>query len=241
MGSDEDPHRERLLLHHHRREGDCPRHQGEALLCCPRLRAGDVHRRRLHLPREVLRASRRPGHHHRKRAFPLPRGSLPAFLPRNGGLRHPRDHLQLHHEVRRGHQEGPVRQHRHVRRHHHVPRYRRQDAEGDHRPGSLHHQDQDHCSSREEVLSLDRRIHPGLPLHLPADVDHQAGVRRVRPIHCPPQVLLSANFFVLFIFIYKIFENLGKCLSTNISIWFSTRTSPAINTSTWYGYFVTIV
>merc|ERR1719402_1752583 len=44
--------------------------------------------------------------------------ALPAFLPRNGGLRHPRDHLQLHHEVRRGHQEGPVRQHRHVRRHH---------------------------------------------------------------------------------------------------------------------------
>merc|ERR1739840_20579 len=47
---------------------------------------------------------------HRQRTFPLPRGPLPAFLPRNGGLRHPRDHLQLHHEVRRGHQEGPVRQ-----------------------------------------------------------------------------------------------------------------------------------
>merc|ERR1712032_995104 len=31
------------------------------------------------------------------------------------------------------------------------------------------------------------------PLHLPADVDLQAGVRRVRPIHCPPQVLLSAS------------------------------------------------
>merc|ERR1711973_596917 len=30
--------------------------------------------------------------------------------------------------------------------HHHVPRYRRQNAEGDHRPGSLHHQDQDHRS-----------------------------------------------------------------------------------------------
>merc|ERR1711997_1147842 len=30
-------------------------------------------------------------------------------------------------------------------------------------------------------------------LHLPADVDLQAGVRRVRPIHCPPQVLLSAS------------------------------------------------
>merc|ERR1711900_111383 len=45
----------------------------------------------------------------------------------------------------------------------------------------------------EEVLCLDRRLHPGFPLHLPADVDLQAGVRRVRPIHCPPQVLLSAS------------------------------------------------
>merc|ERR1711973_852294 len=34
------------------------------------------------------------------RDIQVPRGSLPAFLPRNGGLRHPRDHLQLHHEVR---------------------------------------------------------------------------------------------------------------------------------------------
>merc|ERR1711953_823495 len=51
---DEDPHREGLLLHHHCREGDCQGHQGEAVLCCPGLRAGDGHRRRLHLPGEVL-------------------------------------------------------------------------------------------------------------------------------------------------------------------------------------------
>merc|ERR550525_1232107 len=62
---------------------------------------------------------------------------------------------------------------------------------GDHCPGSLHHQDQDHRSPREEVLRLDRRIHPRFPLHLPADVDLQAGVRRVRPSYCPPQVLLN--------------------------------------------------
>merc|ERR1711973_422795 len=55
-------------------------HQGEALLRRPGLRAGDVHRRCLHLPREVLRASRRPGHHHRQREIQVPRGSLPAFL-----------------------------------------------------------------------------------------------------------------------------------------------------------------
>merc|ERR1712233_149724 len=41
------------------------------------------------------------------------------------------------------------------------------------------------------LLSLDRRLHPGFPLHLPADVDLQAGVRRVRPLHRPPQVLLN--------------------------------------------------
>merc|ERR1712226_1280141 len=29
------------------------------------------------------------------------------------------------------------------------------------------------------------------PLHLPADVDHQAGVRRVRSLHRPQEVLLS--------------------------------------------------
>merc|ERR1712170_175491 len=63
-------------------------------------------------------------------------------------------------------------------------------AEGDHRPGSLHHQDQDHRSPREKVLRMDRWLHPGLPLHLPADVDLQAGVRRVRPLHCPQKVLL---------------------------------------------------
>merc|ERR1711934_1132149 len=80
-------------------------------------------------------------------------------------------------------------------------------AEGDHRPGSLHHQDQDHRSPREEVLRLDRRIHPGLPLHLPAEVDLQAGVRRVRPRHCPPQVLLNIplSFYVFNIQIEKIF------------------------------------
>merc|ERR1711972_514814 len=43
----------------------------------------------------------------------------------------------------------------------------------------------------ERKYSLDRWLHPRLPVHLPADVDLQAGVRRVRPIHCPPQVLLN--------------------------------------------------
>ena len=49
----------------------------------------------------------------------------------------------------------------------------------------------DHCSPREEVLCMDRWLHPGLPVHLPADVDQQAGVRWVRPQHCPQEVLLN--------------------------------------------------
>merc|ERR1712080_120369 len=68
-----------------------------------------------------------------------------------------------------------------------------------------HHQDQDHRSPREEVLRLDRRLHPRLPLHLPADVDLQAGVRRVRPLHRPPQVLLN-----IYIFVYVFIKNIQK-------------------------------
>merc|ERR1719410_276569 len=133
-------------LPHHCREGDREGHQGEAVLRRPGLRAGDGHRCLFQLPREVLRASRRPGDHHRQREVQVSRGSLPAQLPGYGVLRYPRDHLQLHHEVRRRYQEGPVRQHCPLWRHHHVPRNRRQNAEGDHRPGSLPHEDQDHRS-----------------------------------------------------------------------------------------------
>merc|ERR1712105_420597 len=45
--------------------------------------------------------------------------------------------------------------------------------------------------------SWDWRLHPGFPLHFPADVDLQAGVRRVRPLHRPPLVLLSTTLQVL--------------------------------------------
>ncbi|CAI8018902.1 Actin, nonmuscle [Geodia barretti] len=98
---DEDPHRARLLVHHHRRARDRPRHQGEAVLRGAGLRAGDADRGLQLQPGEELRAPRRTGHHHRERAVQVPRGPLPAQLPRNGVGRHPRDVLQLHHEVRR--------------------------------------------------------------------------------------------------------------------------------------------
>merc|ERR1712193_111483 len=64
-------------------------------------------------------------------------------------------------------------------------------AEGDHRPCPQHHEDQDHRSSREEVLRLDRWLHPGFSLHLPVHVDLEGGVRRVRCLHCPQEVLLE--------------------------------------------------
>merc|ERR1712012_1355449 len=33
---------------------------------------------------------------------------------------------------------------------------------------SIYHQDQDHCSTREKILRLDRGIHPCFTLHLPS-------------------------------------------------------------------------
>ena len=118
-----------------------------------------------------------------------------AFAPRYGVCWYPWDLLQLHHEVRRRHQEGPVRQQCTVRWHHHVPRYRWQDAEGNHCPCSSNHEDQDHRPTREKVLRMDRWLHLGLPLHLPADVDLQAGVRRVRTIHRSQEMLLNSLRF----------------------------------------------
>uniref|UniRef100_A0A674MLP8 Actin alpha 2, smooth muscle n=1 Tax=Takifugu rubripes TaxID=31033 RepID=A0A674MLP8_TAKRU len=51
----------------------------------------------------------------------------------------------------------------------------------------------DHCPPREEVLGLDWWIHPGLLVHIPTDVDQQAGVRRSWTLHCSPQVLLESS------------------------------------------------
>merc|ERR1711934_43192 len=65
-------------------------------------------------------------------------------------------------------------------------------AEGDHRPRPQHHEDQDHRSSREEVLRLDRWLHPGFPLHLPVHVHLKGGVRRVRCPHRPQEVFLES-------------------------------------------------
>merc|ERR1711865_146691 len=59
-------------------------------------------------------------------------------------------------------------------------------------PGPADHEDQGHRPAGAQVLRLDWRLHGRLALHLPADVDHQGGVRRGRPIYSAPQVLLRA-------------------------------------------------
>merc|ERR1711990_1154297 len=187
----EDHDGERILFDRYRRARDRPRHQGEALLRRPRLRTGNGHRRLLLFHRKVLRVARRTDLHRRQRAFPLPRVHVPPIFLGYGSRRPLRRLLQRHHEVR--HPQGSLRQHRLVRRFHHVSRYRRSYAEGNHSNGSFHHEDQDHRSSREEILRLDRRLHLGFPLHLPGDVDLQAGVRRGWSRNRPPQMLLSVK------------------------------------------------
>ena len=96
---DQDPHRERLQLRHHSWEGDCPWHQGEALLHCPGLRPGDADRRCLFFPGEELRASWWAGHHYWQWEIPCSRIHVPAKLHWYGNNRYPRAQLQQHHEV----------------------------------------------------------------------------------------------------------------------------------------------
>ncbi len=86
---------------------------------------------------------------------------------------------------------GFVCQHCVVRWYHHVPRNCRQDAKGNYRTRSINHENQDHRSSREKILRLDRWINFGFTLHIPANVDLQARIRRVWPIHCPQKMLLK--------------------------------------------------
>ena len=102
-------------------------------------------------------------------------------------------HFPDHHEVRRRHPQGPLLEHRPLRRHDHVPGHRRAHDQGAHGPRALHDEDQGHRAPGAQVLRLDRRLHPLVPLHVPVDVDLQGRVRRVRPGHRPPQVLLSTR------------------------------------------------
>ncbi len=73
---------------------------------------------------------------------------------------------------------------------HYVPWYFRPYAKGNHCSCAIIHEGQDHCASRAKVLRLDRWFHFGLPFHLPANVDLQARIRRVRTFNCTQKVLL---------------------------------------------------
>lgn len=123
--------------------------------------------------------------------------AVPAVVPGHGVGGHPRDDVQLDHEVRRGHPEGPVRQHGALGRHHHVPGDRGPHAEGDHVAGAVHHEDQDDRAAGAQVLRVDRRVHTGVAVHVPADVDIQDRVRRERAVHRAPQVLLNDSYIYL--------------------------------------------
>jgi actin, other eukaryote len=62
-----------------------------------------------------------------------------------------------------------------VWRNHHVPRYLRPHAKGNHCTCPIVDEGQDNCPARAQVLCLDRWLHSGFSVHLPADVDKQAG------------------------------------------------------------------
>merc|ERR1719172_444210 len=141
--------------------------------------------------REDLRTSRRQHHHRGKRALPMPRGALPAQLYREGGERYPRHHIPVHHEVRRGHSQGPLRQRGSLGWHYDVLGHRRAHDERADGFGAFDDEDQGGGAPRAEVLGVDWRVHPLLAEYLPADVDLQGGVRRVGPDHRASEVLLS--------------------------------------------------
>merc|ERR1711878_53343 len=51
-----------------------------------------------------------------------------------------------------------------------------------------------------------------LLLHLPTDVDHQARIRRMRPIHCPQKMLLNAIILLLHILNVSFYAMKSSCL-----------------------------
>merc|ERR1712186_320771 len=95
--------------------------------------------------------------------------------------------------MRRRHPQGPVRERGAFWRHDYVPWYRRAHDQGAYGSRSVDDEDQGGCSTRAEVLSVDRWLHPFLAEHLSTDVDLKGRVRRVRANHRPQEVLLSAG------------------------------------------------
>ena len=99
-------------------------------------------------------------------------------------------HAHTHHPHPPPNLSGPLRQRRPVGRHHHVPRHRGPHGQGDHRARARVDEGQGRRPPGAQVLGLDRWLHPGLPVHLPTDVDRQVGVRRGGAVDRASQVLL---------------------------------------------------
>merc|ERR1712078_261233 len=95
--------------------------------------------------------------------------------------------------MRRGYQEGSLREHRPVWWNYDVHWHRRANDEGAHCPCAVNNEDQGCCASGEEVLCVDWWLHPFFVEHLPADVDLQGRVRRVWADDCPQEVLLRTQ------------------------------------------------
>jgi len=73
---------------------------------------------------------------------------------------------------------------------HYVSWYLGSYAEGNHDTCAIVNEGQDNRTTRAQILRLDWWFYPGVSLHLPTDVDLEAGVRREWTVHCPPQMLL---------------------------------------------------
>ena len=56
------------------------------------------------------------------------------------------------------------------------------------------------CSSREEILYVDCRIHTGFPSELPEHVGFQAEILRIWTFRCPDEVCLDVQCTVKILF-----------------------------------------
>ena len=68
-------------------------------------------------------------------------------------------------------------------RHDDVPGHRGPHEQGDHAARAVVNEGQGGCAARAQVQCLDRWLHPGVAVHLPADVDCQERVRSPRNCH----------------------------------------------------------
>lgn len=78
---------------------------------------------------------------------------------------------------------------------HHVPWHCWSYAEGNYSTSPQYNENQDHCSSWEEILRLDWWLYFGFLVHIPADVDLQTRIWWIWSFHCSPQVLLKIDHY----------------------------------------------